>query len=201
MTSSAKGDADRQCLAARFVEGPRLFAPAEAQQRLAGWLGDLAPEQASAIRGSCRPVSASQNHPRRHRRSLVLSVRSDARRCRAADPAARLRSGLASRRSDRANRARRGRSGRRSRGDAPAPAHEVGSSAVDRAVRYRRGLAGDARHRRPDRSRGGLGAVGAALSAAAGSRTRPADRRRMPLLPKTAAASSCSRWARWARAS
>ena len=51
MTSSAKGDADRPCLAARFVEGPRLFAPDEAQQRLAGWLGDLAPEQASAIRG------------------------------------------------------------------------------------------------------------------------------------------------------
>ena len=51
MTSSAKGDADRQCLAARFVEGPRLFAPDEAQQRLAGWLGDLAPEQANAIRG------------------------------------------------------------------------------------------------------------------------------------------------------
>jgi glutamate-ammonia-ligase adenylyltransferase len=50
MTSSAKGDADRQPLAARFVEGPRLFAPAEAQQRLAGWLGDLAPEQAGAIR-------------------------------------------------------------------------------------------------------------------------------------------------------
>jgi glutamate-ammonia-ligase adenylyltransferase len=49
MTSSAKGDADRPCLAARFVEGPRLFAPAEAQQRLAGWLGDLAPEQARGI--------------------------------------------------------------------------------------------------------------------------------------------------------
>jgi glutamate-ammonia-ligase adenylyltransferase len=51
MTSSAKGDADRQCLAARFVEGPRLFAPEDARQRLAGWLGDLAPEQAGAIRG------------------------------------------------------------------------------------------------------------------------------------------------------
>src|ERR1700754_3890423 len=50
MTSSAKGDADRQCLAARFVEGPRLFAPDEAERRLAGWLGDLAPEQAGAIR-------------------------------------------------------------------------------------------------------------------------------------------------------
>jgi glutamate-ammonia-ligase adenylyltransferase len=51
MTSSAKGCADRHCLAARFVEGPRLFAPDEAQQRLAGWLADLAPEQASVIRG------------------------------------------------------------------------------------------------------------------------------------------------------
>ncbi|MEA2941916.1 MAG: [glutamine synthetase] adenylyltransferase / [glutamine synthetase]-adenylyl-L-tyrosine [Bradyrhizobium sp.] len=52
MTSSATGCADRQCLAARFVEGPRLFAPDEAEQRLAGWLGDLAPEQAGAIRDS-----------------------------------------------------------------------------------------------------------------------------------------------------
>src|SRR3954451_14256864 len=50
MTSSAKGCADRQCLAALFVEGPRLFAPDEAEHRLAGWLGDLAPEQAGAIR-------------------------------------------------------------------------------------------------------------------------------------------------------
>jgi glutamate-ammonia-ligase adenylyltransferase len=50
MTSSAKGDADRHCLAARFVEGPRLFAAVEAEQRLAGWLADVAPEQASAIR-------------------------------------------------------------------------------------------------------------------------------------------------------
>jgi glutamate-ammonia-ligase adenylyltransferase len=49
MTSSAKGDADRHYLAARFVEGPRLSAPVEAEQRLAGWLADLAPEQAGAI--------------------------------------------------------------------------------------------------------------------------------------------------------
>ena len=48
MTSSAKDCADRHCLAARFVEGPHLFAPDEARQRLAGWLGDLAPEQAGA---------------------------------------------------------------------------------------------------------------------------------------------------------
>jgi glutamate-ammonia-ligase adenylyltransferase len=50
MTSSAKGDADRPGLAARFVEGPRLFGPEEAERRLAGWLADLAPAQASAIR-------------------------------------------------------------------------------------------------------------------------------------------------------
>jgi [glutamine synthetase] adenylyltransferase / [glutamine synthetase]-adenylyl-L-tyrosine phosphorylase len=50
MISSAKGDAD-QCLAARFVDGPQLSAPDEAEQRLAGWLTDLAPEQAAAIAG------------------------------------------------------------------------------------------------------------------------------------------------------
>src|SRR5258707_3294780 len=46
MISSAKGDADR-CLAARFVDGPRVSAPDKAGQRLA----DLAPEQAAAIDG------------------------------------------------------------------------------------------------------------------------------------------------------
>jgi glutamate-ammonia-ligase adenylyltransferase len=50
MTSSANGDADRSCLAARFVDGPRLFAPVEAEQRLEGWLADLEPEQSAAIR-------------------------------------------------------------------------------------------------------------------------------------------------------
>jgi [glutamine synthetase] adenylyltransferase / [glutamine synthetase]-adenylyl-L-tyrosine phosphorylase len=50
MTPSAKG-ADRHCLAARFVEGPRLFAPDDARQRLDAWLADLTPEQANAIRG------------------------------------------------------------------------------------------------------------------------------------------------------
>src|SRR3954454_6197188 len=49
MTSSAKGCADRQCLAARFVEGPRLFAPDQAEHRLVGWLCDLAPEQGGAV--------------------------------------------------------------------------------------------------------------------------------------------------------
>src|SRR5258705_2684095 len=50
MISSAKGDADR-CLAARFVDGPRVSAPDKAGQRLADWLTDLAPEQAAAIDG------------------------------------------------------------------------------------------------------------------------------------------------------
>src|SRR5579864_1439311 len=50
MISSAKGDADPHCLAARFVDGPRVSAPAEAEQRLAGWLVDLEPRQAAAIR-------------------------------------------------------------------------------------------------------------------------------------------------------
>ena len=43
MTSSAKDDADRRCLAARFVDGPELSAAAEAEQRLAAWLGDVGP--------------------------------------------------------------------------------------------------------------------------------------------------------------
>jgi glutamate-ammonia-ligase adenylyltransferase len=47
MNSSAKGDAER--LAARFVDGPHLSAPDRAEQRLAGWLTDLAAEQAAAI--------------------------------------------------------------------------------------------------------------------------------------------------------
>ncbi len=51
MISSAKGGADQHCLAARFVDGPHVSAPAEAEQRLAGWLVDLEPPQAAAIRG------------------------------------------------------------------------------------------------------------------------------------------------------
>jgi [glutamine synthetase] adenylyltransferase / [glutamine synthetase]-adenylyl-L-tyrosine phosphorylase len=49
MISSAKGDADRACLAARFVDGPHLSAPDIAEQRLADWLTDLGSEQAAAI--------------------------------------------------------------------------------------------------------------------------------------------------------
>ena len=50
MISSAKGDADQRRLAARVVDGPHVSAPAEAEQRLAGWLVDLEPRQAAAIR-------------------------------------------------------------------------------------------------------------------------------------------------------
>ena len=50
MTSSAKGDADRHRLAARFVDGPHLSAAVEAEQRLESWLADLEPEHSAAIR-------------------------------------------------------------------------------------------------------------------------------------------------------
>ncbi len=53
MTSSAKGDADRYCLAARFVDGPQVSAPDSAGQRLADWLSDPAPGQAAAVHDLC----------------------------------------------------------------------------------------------------------------------------------------------------
>ena len=49
MISSAKGCADRQCLAARFVNGPHVSAPDNAEQRLKDWLTDLGSEQAAAF--------------------------------------------------------------------------------------------------------------------------------------------------------
>jgi [glutamine synthetase] adenylyltransferase / [glutamine synthetase]-adenylyl-L-tyrosine phosphorylase len=49
MTSPADGDADRQRLAARFVDGPHVSASVETRQRLADWLSDLAPGPAAAI--------------------------------------------------------------------------------------------------------------------------------------------------------
>src|ERR1700688_2544105 len=48
MTSSADGDADKYCLAARVVDGPHLSAPDKGAQRLADWLTALATEQAAA---------------------------------------------------------------------------------------------------------------------------------------------------------
>ena len=60
MTSSAKGCADRHRLAAQFVDGPHAFAPDQADKRLAGWLAELEPAQASAITS----LSAQFSHVR-----------------------------------------------------------------------------------------------------------------------------------------
>src|ERR1700677_4747654 len=49
MISSAKGDADRHCLAARFVDGPHVSVPDRAEHHLADWLTDLEPALAAAI--------------------------------------------------------------------------------------------------------------------------------------------------------
>src|SRR6202008_34232 len=49
MTSSAKGDADRHRLAARFVEGPHVSAPDQAEQRLGDWLSGLESAQSAAL--------------------------------------------------------------------------------------------------------------------------------------------------------
>jgi len=50
MNASAKQqDADGHRLAARFVDGPQVWAPDQARQLLAGWLADLRTEQATAI--------------------------------------------------------------------------------------------------------------------------------------------------------
>lgn len=50
MSLAEMGGADRPTLAARFVAGPKLFAPEDAQRRLADWLGDIAPEDAAALK-------------------------------------------------------------------------------------------------------------------------------------------------------
>ena len=129
-----------------------------------------------------------QDHPARHRRVLALSVRSGPRRCRAADPAAALRAGAASRRADRDDLARGARRRRRGRRDAAASPHEVGGGAADRAVRHRRGLAGDAGDGGADRSRGRLGADGAALSCCARKPRAAGCRRPITTGPRRAAA-------------
>src|ERR1700694_4575832 len=63
MNSSAKGDADQHRLAARFVDGPHVSAPDQAEQRLADWLTDLAPEQAAAIADLVARFPRAQNIP------------------------------------------------------------------------------------------------------------------------------------------
>ncbi|MBI3698850.1 MAG: bifunctional [glutamine synthetase] adenylyltransferase/[glutamine synthetase]-adenylyl-L-tyrosine phosphorylase [Afipia sp.] len=51
MSSPATGYADHSPLAARFVTGPQLFAPDEAARRFNSMLGDIAPNEADALRG------------------------------------------------------------------------------------------------------------------------------------------------------
>lgn len=58
MTSARAGATGLRPLAARFVTNPESFAPDEAQQRIAGWLADLAPGEAEAWR------EAMTTHPR-----------------------------------------------------------------------------------------------------------------------------------------
>ena len=109
MTSSAKGDADQHRLAARFVDGPHVSAPDKAEQRLADWLTDLAPAQAAAI------DDLTGQFPRAKTILLGIAEASPylfdlrARRRRARDPAARMRSGAASGRADRKDLPRRRR--------------------------------------------------------------------------------------------
>jgi glutamate-ammonia-ligase adenylyltransferase len=60
MTVSAAGSADVRSLAARFVTGPQLFAPAEARERLVDWLSDLRADQRKAIEGICLEFSQAR---------------------------------------------------------------------------------------------------------------------------------------------
>ena len=100
MNPSAPGSADRHHLAARFVDGPHVAASDNAEQRLTDWLAELEPAQSAALDELLdRPLR--QAHPARHRRILAVPVRPDARRSGAADPAAGMRPGAASRRADR----------------------------------------------------------------------------------------------------
>lgn len=49
MNAAAPGNADRQGLAARFADGPRVAAPQSAEQRLTDWFAELEPAQADAL--------------------------------------------------------------------------------------------------------------------------------------------------------
>ncbi|MFZ5733458.1 MAG: bifunctional [glutamine synthetase] adenylyltransferase/[glutamine synthetase]-adenylyl-L-tyrosine phosphorylase [Pseudomonadota bacterium] len=51
MSPSERGAAESRSLAARFATAPTLHAPADAQQRLAGWLHDAPRDDADALRG------------------------------------------------------------------------------------------------------------------------------------------------------
>jgi glutamate-ammonia-ligase adenylyltransferase len=65
MTSAATGEGQLP-LAAQFVSGPQLFAPADAEQRFGEWLADLAPDDAGAFR------AITDQYP--HARAIVLGI-------------------------------------------------------------------------------------------------------------------------------
>ena len=137
--------------------------PINAEQRLDGLARRSRAGQAAAIDvllgdflspgRSCSGIAEASPY-------LFDLIRADAAR---ADPGPAMRSGAASGTADRADPPRCLGRGERSRSDAAAASHEIGSGALDRAVRHRRRLAGDAGDGGADRSCGRLGAVGVAL--------------------------------------
>ncbi|MGM4906537.1 bifunctional [glutamine synthetase] adenylyltransferase/[glutamine synthetase]-adenylyl-L-tyrosine phosphorylase [Tardiphaga sp. 866_E4_N2_1] len=65
MTSAATGEGQLP-LAAQFVSGPQLFAPADAEQRFGEWLADIAPDDAAAFR------AITEQFP--HARAILLGI-------------------------------------------------------------------------------------------------------------------------------
>ncbi|WNV09364.1 bifunctional [glutamine synthetase] adenylyltransferase/[glutamine synthetase]-adenylyl-L-tyrosine phosphorylase [Tardiphaga sp. 709] len=65
MTSAATGEGQLP-LAAQFVSGPQLFAPADAEQRFGEWLADIAPDDAAAFR------AIADQFP--HARAILLGI-------------------------------------------------------------------------------------------------------------------------------
>ncbi|SEI08699.1 bifunctional [glutamine synthetase] adenylyltransferase/[glutamine synthetase]-adenylyl-L-tyrosine phosphorylase [Tardiphaga sp. OK245] len=65
MTSAATGEGQLP-LAAQFVSGPQLFAPADAEQRFGEWLADIAPDDAAAFR------AITDQFP--HARAILLGI-------------------------------------------------------------------------------------------------------------------------------
>ncbi len=61
MIPSANADVDRPCLAARFVDGPRVAGPDKTEARLAAWLADLRPEHRAAIEDISRQYPRAGN--------------------------------------------------------------------------------------------------------------------------------------------
>ena len=101
--------------------------------------------------------------------------------------------GIAARRGKRRGRDNDGRSRSHAR---PAP-DEGRGGAPDRAGRYRRCLAGDARDARVDRCRGHRSRRRGPLSPGRRGPTQDRSRRAIPRIPNRDRATSCSPWARW----